>query len=298
MPIKRNFFTNSRPFNPYNRMQFQRSMAEPEPDRQQIFDYEQPALDRYEKHVRNIPNQEDYSPSIWRRILAGVAGGTTGWSSGNPTAALEAAENVNTQPYRRSLDNWSLQEQGLKAGADIEGQRSNQRLKYLEAQLEQNRDERDYEIESDKVNIQAHQAETRRKSTELAAARDSAVDAREKARIENQRQNWIKQRENEASRIRMESSARAASNASYRDRTSKMGERPAESPIQQANRRKIAEEAVMNMNPDWLNKDTGYIDDKFRVEFEAEVQKRLNPRKNINLLPEFEDEEDEWELER
>jgi hypothetical protein len=78
------------------------------------------AFDRYMDLVTHMPDRKDYSPSIWRRIAAGIAGAGAGITGRD---GFNTARQITEQPYQSALSDWSGQLEELKPIAQIENQR-------------------------------------------------------------------------------------------------------------------------------------------------------------------------------
>lgn len=76
------------------------------------------AADDYSQHLEQTPTMEENSPSIWRRIAAGLAGGLTGIN--NPAAGMQIGEQIVNDPYNRALSEHSLRTKPLEHRAKLE----------------------------------------------------------------------------------------------------------------------------------------------------------------------------------
>jgi gas vesicle protein len=78
-----------------------------------------PMQSEYADALRDIPQQQDYNPSKWRKLAAALIGGATGASAG-PIAAIGAAERVGNAPYQNALEAYKRRVDATRAGAEME----------------------------------------------------------------------------------------------------------------------------------------------------------------------------------
>jgi len=301
MPIREDFFTGSKPFNPFDRIRFGGGNTKlpinmPSPASTPMPQLPESSIfDQYETHLGNMPNEGNYSPSVWRRILAGLAGGTEGWRSGDPTAAIGAAENVNRMPFQRAMEQWGMQGAGIKERAGLETSRQKQRLEYLEQVLDQKQFEREAGQKDTSLDIQVFDAETRRVNSELTRKRNESLDESAKKRLEAQINNWENTREIQRDNLTLQKGRLGA----YRERTDMMGKR--DIPFtQQAARYELVKQQIIAENPNFLTEDGSAVRPEFITELERLIQRRL-PRRTTDInLPAFNEESDDnndWEIE-
>lgn len=63
------------------------------------------AFDEYYRRWNEMPREEDYKPSIWRKLIGGLAGLSTGWEQG-AGAGIETSRNFVRQPYMQAREKW------------------------------------------------------------------------------------------------------------------------------------------------------------------------------------------------
>ena len=153
--------------NPYSSIgQFSRqtqvpeNIPEPEPEMGQY----SPGLrmQAYTKHIESMPKQEDYNPSTFRKILAGITGAATGIATNDPEKAYTTSRGIVNQRFDDATQNWNRQGQGLGELADIE-------LKGEEFQAKSLKDMRDW--------IMAQARAKREQATEARAVAAAKLEA-------------------------------------------------------------------------------------------------------------------------
>ena len=95
---------------------------------------EYPMMDKFSELLSQRPQREDYKPSVWRNILAGVAGGTQGMLDKSPNAgqaAFDATTRIRDAPYDRATRDWTGQIAGYGEGAKMELQKADKENKFL-----------------------------------------------------------------------------------------------------------------------------------------------------------------------
>jgi hypothetical protein len=81
--------------------------------------YVGPATRRYAEHLEAMPKQQP--PGKLRRILAGLAGASSGYFGGTE-AGVTSARDVLNEPYNRAMQRWGVEAGGRKTAADLERQ--------------------------------------------------------------------------------------------------------------------------------------------------------------------------------
>lgn len=121
------------------------SMAMPDYDK--LYGETGPATRRYQQHLAQAPDMQDYAPSKWRRFGAIISGIGAGLSGGN---GYETARNVIMDPYKTAYENWMGRGQGAKEAATLEEAAANRKAtiyqKILSDYMDQQRWKADYEI--------------------------------------------------------------------------------------------------------------------------------------------------------
>lgn len=119
----------------------ERGYVQPEPEEpRQRSSYQRPgtpSLDAYRNHLSSVPRSENYKPSGWTRVAAGIAGAAAGIR--DPGAGINTAMGLNRSRYDQAVDEYDRQGRGLGAAAGIERQSINDDLDYR-----QRREQTDY----------------------------------------------------------------------------------------------------------------------------------------------------------
>lgn len=148
-----------------------------------------PIFDQYMQTVQNRPQREDYQPSIGRKILGGLAGAMTGFTSG-AKAGQNMVQDITEGPYRQAQADYQAELEPLEKGVGFERafgetlrKRLNDRQNYgvKVAKLES-----DYQAAQDKLDIALKRAGNDAERNRILAAKQS-VDAeyqRERAKTE------------------------------------------------------------------------------------------------------------------
>jgi len=315
MPLKQDFFTGSRPKNPWENFNFPVTppVQQPMPNMYRPQPPQNPALDEYINHTRNMPNEADYSPSIWRRIAAGAVGGLQGAATSNPMAAWQSAENINRTPYRNALATWDIQGEGLKSVANLENQGLTQRRLYQGQDINnENFDQRTIIAEKDS-RIREFNAQTARTRTEFQnkiALADNEID---RERLSAQKEQWETLNKRDGDRLIIERDRAGAyrsgienqnrnrdentdidrdtlgSMSDYRnrreDRLGSRNDNPTDTQL--SARRRMASERVINENPEWFNPNSIIPLPEYAPLVEEKIQQYMKPRRygDINLEP-------------
>lgn len=91
-----------------------------------IGDYQQnedemqtPVFDQYLETLQNAPRREDFQPSTGRKILAGLAGAATGFTSG-AAAGSKAVQDITEAPFRNARRDFENELEPLEKGVGFE----------------------------------------------------------------------------------------------------------------------------------------------------------------------------------
>lgn len=128
-----------------------------------------PGFNAYLEHIRNMPTQEDFNPSLGRKIGAGLVGFATGLN--NPAAGYAASEQILRSPYNRALEEWSAKGGALKNLAAEEGDFAGNMM--------------DYDVEGGKLDARYAELKTRedqiKKNYEIASKNATTAEAKVQA---------------------------------------------------------------------------------------------------------------------
>ena len=265
--------------------------------------FSSPAMERYLEHASNVPLRENYSPSIWHRIVGSLAGAVSGGTKG-PLAGIESAERVLEMPYRRAVEDYEFKGQGLEAGAKLEQTKQKQRLDYMKAVNDS---------ENDRINgmIKDNDSRTRAKRAEIDAQRyewknriDQAKNEIQATEARNQMTRWEAQSANELAGLenerkelsirQQEANTNALRGTAYQQSVTGLNQSratrlPYTQPALQAGREVIISE-LQNERPDLFDDSGMPEDDASSNMIEQEIQARLRRRipgyGNIALPPE------------
>jgi hypothetical protein len=80
--------------------------------------YDTGPMQRYRDYLDSEPNRADYSPSIWRRLLAGASGGITAMESNIPQG-FKVGQAILDQPYDNAYREWSARGKKIEADARL-----------------------------------------------------------------------------------------------------------------------------------------------------------------------------------
>lgn len=112
-------------------------IQEPQSDAERYFDEMDriqntvgPGIQRYREALNQVPNRADYKPGVFTRIAAALSGFGAGVR--DPGAGIAVARSINEQPFHNAMTDYSDRLDTLKAGADIEQEETNSKLKYLQ----------------------------------------------------------------------------------------------------------------------------------------------------------------------
>ena len=182
-------------------------------------DFQTPAMDRYLEAASNIPNRDEYSPSIWHRIVGSLAGATAGGTKG-PLAGIEGAERVLNMPYQRAIEDYEARNQGLEGAAKLEQSKQKQRMDYEKYIIDAERDDLDREIKQVAAETAQFNADTARQRALFDAQIRKATNQTALDRLQAQKDQWEKvngQRERELG-IRQQTANAALQNAGTNSR--------------------------------------------------------------------------------
>lgn len=126
------------------------------PDYSKLYEDTGPATQRYQQHLRQAPDMQDYAPSKWRRFGAIMSGIGAGLSGGN---GYDTARNIVLDPYKTAYENWMGRGQGAKEAATLEEAAANRKAtiyqKILSDYMDQQRWKADFEIRWENAKTQA-----------------------------------------------------------------------------------------------------------------------------------------------
>jgi hypothetical protein len=269
-----------------------------------------PAMTEYLKHIENVPgdNGENYSPSIWRRMLAGLSGGAAG-ATGGALQGIKAAQYINEIPYRRAVEDYERKGQSLESAAKIEEASQRNRTAYQKGIWDQEEADKDREVKwaNSEINrLKAEQAakrialeaEAKRATNQTAVDRLNAqiVDNDRKydtelAKLELMKQNVgiNQQRANtgqyaaESGRISANAAAQNATTntgrgKAYEGYIGRLGQPKPMSPASIGITRRIIEEELKNEFGAQILDKQGEVKPEYRAEFERQIQRRLRER--------------------
>lgn len=89
-----------------------------------------PGIQAYRQHLSQMPNRDDYRPSKWDRVTAGLAGMSAGMR--NPGEGIRVARDINSQPWQNAMEDYAVQGSGLKERASMEQDELNSKLRALQ----------------------------------------------------------------------------------------------------------------------------------------------------------------------
>jgi len=177
-----------------------------------------PAISRYQEYLGSTPERQDYQPNIWGKILASISGLSAGVKS--PAAGIQTALGVMDIPYQRALDQYKIEEPGLRQAASLEEKQLGDKRQFLRDQqaaqiaaqqraweeqkfglqfgLDQGKfglEQKKYELETRKaavdeaykqgqLTLEQYQSETGRINAEANAAQSAASAALSRARVQ------------------------------------------------------------------------------------------------------------------
>jgi hypothetical protein len=259
------------------------------------YEYEQgPAMTDYLQHIQNVPDSStgDYNPSIWRRMLAGLAGGAAG-GSGGALQGIKAAQSINEMPYRRAVEDYERKGSALESAARIEDATQKTRQAYQKQIADQEDKDEDRKVKWANSEISRLRAEQATKRITIDQEIRQATNQITRDRLEAQKKKWDDDSENEIARLEIlktnAGSSRISANASAQNATTnagrgaaytnymnRLGQPKPMSPASQGITRRIAEEELKNEHPEWLDPKTGAVKDTRA--FEVELQRRLRMR--------------------
>jgi len=135
------------------------------------------AASAYREHIGKMPTMEEYAPSKTRRFGGALAAAAASFN--DPRQGAIIGEKIIDAPYRNALESWQMKGAGLKEQADIEQDDVKGQIEYIKMIRDQQKNQRDYDLNVRKVDIDEEQATTNRLYRE--------------AQIENmQQQGWVK----------------------------------------------------------------------------------------------------------
>lgn len=295
MALRNNFFTGAKTKNPWANVKFGVAQ-EPEPPSirratPDEYDYTNPSLEEYAAHVTRMPREEDYNPSIARRIIASIGGASEGYRGG-ALRGIQTAETINRQPYRRAIENWGLEGEGLETNARLQNNAITQRRLYQGLS-----DKDEYNTERNRISAldaatRQFNANTAKMRAEFESQSRNAKNEIDRERIKAQAQQWEKQNNLVQQRINNERSRTNAYSRSVDLQADRLS-RP-DTDTQLNARRRMGIDRVRNENPDWFDR-AGNPLPEHAPKVEQEIQRYMQPRRygNINL-PAFDGGDDDW----
>jgi hypothetical protein len=280
-------------------------------NRYEFSDEPGPATKDYLKHIQSAPTHEQYSPSIWHRLSAGLVGGVTGGQQG-AAAGYKTAQGVLETPYQRAVQDYELKGQGLEAAAKIEEATNRTRQAYQKAAWDQEEADKDREVKWANSEINRIKAEQAAKRIALEAEAKKATNQVAVDRLNAEINKWDNQYNTELAKLELVKQGlgirqQQANTGQYNAATNRMGtesriatgEQNAETNARRADAytgymgrlgqpkaptqasigigRRIIEEEIKNENPKILDKQ-GAVKPEYAPEFERQIQERLRRR--------------------
>lgn len=161
---------------------------------------EGPAQSAYRQHVADVPRQE--APSGWRRFGAALMGAGVGAQQGG-AAGYQMAGAVNEEPYRRKLQDWQTQGEGLYRSAQMEDDQSQRRIAFAREVRGVAKDEADFSAKMRQYDIQEDNYRNQ------ARAREMGLEGAAEGRQETRRYHDIQDTNTDADRIQRQQDAAA-----------------------------------------------------------------------------------------
>jgi hypothetical protein len=118
------------------------------------------AANAYREHISKMPTMEAYAPSKTRRFGGALAAAAASFNDPKMGAAI--GEKIIDAPYRGALESWQMKGAGLKEQADIEQDDVKGQIEYIKMIRDQQKNQRDYDLNVRKVDIDEEQANTNR----------------------------------------------------------------------------------------------------------------------------------------
>lgn len=133
---------------------------------------ETPALDAYRQHLQRMPSREDYQPSGWERVAAGLSGFSAGLKDAGE--GIRTAMGLNRSRYASALDEYYNTAKPLEAAADLERQGIDDQVGYLMKANELGLKYDDYQrqVQRDKTDAEIRRGELGVKEGQLGVNRD------------------------------------------------------------------------------------------------------------------------------
>jgi hypothetical protein len=88
-----------------------------------------PSLDRYNQFLQNAPKAEDYRPSKWERLAAGLGGISEGFK--DPAKGIATAIGLNRSRYNTAMEDYQNMAKPMAEAATIERQGIADKAKYM-----------------------------------------------------------------------------------------------------------------------------------------------------------------------
>ena len=273
---------------------------QPHKNRRTMEAFETPAMTDYLKHIQNVPKREDYSPSIWHRIVGSIGGAAEGGTRG-ALAGMKTALDINEIPYRRAREDYELKGAGLESAAKLEEAGNRNRNAYLKSIMEQDEADKDREVKwanseisrikadasikrlaiLDEIKKSTNEATVQRLQNQLARFDQEHQEAIDRLEVAKMNAGANQTRANAAVTSANAAATNAGANVTranaYANRQTQLTEPKQPTAAQIGITRRIIEEEIMNENPNWLN-NQGVVRPENRQEYEMEIQRRLRRR--------------------
>lgn len=89
-----------------------------------------PGLKAYKEYLTQLPQREDYKPSVWTRVAAGLSGMSAGFR--NPAEGIKTAQDLNMSNYRNAMIDYANKGKGLAEQANMEQDELDSKIKALQ----------------------------------------------------------------------------------------------------------------------------------------------------------------------
>ena len=147
---------------------------------------EGPAQSAYRQHISNIPQQQ---PVGWgRKIGAALLGAGVGMRQGG-AAGFQMANEVVQAPYRQQMEQWGMQEHGLRQAAALEDDERQRRIAYADQVRKVAKDAADFDRYMREYHLKEQERNDRVRHQQMT------LEGQAEARYDN-RLRWTAQDEN------------------------------------------------------------------------------------------------------
>jgi hypothetical protein len=266
-----------------------------------------PAMTDYLKHIQNVPKREEYSPSIWHRLVGGLSGGVEGGTRG-AAAGIKTASEVLDMPYRRAREDYELKGSGLEAAAKLEELTQRNKTAYKKELLQQDEADKDREVKWANSEINRIKAEQAARRITLEEEIKRATNETSRQRLQGQLDKWLRDSDNELAKLELlkqdvgtrqfaaqtgrmnavtnqgglavrqqEADTSSRKTDAYTGYMGRLGQLKPPTAASIGITRRIIEEEIKNEYPDILDRQGAVRPDKSR-QFEQEIQRRLRTR--------------------